>query len=250
MQEHYEFLIGTALGVLGIAVGVLVALWQRRPEVLDYEVVTNTPLLSPHATDAVRKQVTVRSLGVDLTDPRLVTIRVTNTGKRGVASTDYVDPITVSCSSGSVFNVFVSSESRPGLVQDGDLTEGDRKDDVIAIVEPKLLHAADWFEVAMVVDGDPGSITVQADWPDRDRPMRDKTFLPISASPPYFWLALIESSLFAACGLILVSAWKRAEPALPPSVPFLLSMTILTFASLPVYIRVLYSLGQRKPRLQ
>ncbi len=89
-------------GILGILIGVLVAVgqvfWQHQPKTLDYEVRNKLPLLAPQAHKASRGLSAPLNLyyGDELVgSPYLLTIRIRNSGKKAVEKKDYADPITL-----------------------------------------------------------------------------------------------------------------------------------------------------------
>src|SRR5687767_7440604 len=96
LVDHWEFTVGTALGILGIVVGIAVALWQRQPKTLDYEVRNRLPLLSPHAQAASQRLAAPLTLmygNEAIENPYLLTVRIKNTGKRAISADDYAEAI-------------------------------------------------------------------------------------------------------------------------------------------------------------
>jgi hypothetical protein len=49
VTEHWEFVVGTLIGVIGIVVAILTVWWQRSPKTLDYEVRSDIRLVHPQA---------------------------------------------------------------------------------------------------------------------------------------------------------------------------------------------------------
>src|SRR5687767_9755379 len=118
LAEHWDFVVGTALGILGIATGIAIAFWQRQPKTLDYYVRNVLPLHSPHAKAASRglsAPLVMRHGDEYVEDPYLLTVRIINSGKRAIVDDDYVEPITIKCSGKEPFDGFVSSSNPPGV---------------------------------------------------------------------------------------------------------------------------------------
>jgi hypothetical protein len=173
LTDHWDSALGIAVGVLGVAVGILVPIWQRKPKTLDYEVRTKLPLLSPHAKSASPRLSLPLQLhyGDELIkDPFLLALRIENTGKVAIVESDYVAPILVICEDQVPFDGFVSDSCPGGL----DLaTLQDSPDTSLLRLKPKLLNAGDWFELQLLCDGDPGRVVVTARFSDQTRPVRD-----------------------------------------------------------------------------
>jgi hypothetical protein len=47
--EHWEFVVGTLVGLIGIVIAIATILYQRQPKQLDWEVRNDVQLISPHA---------------------------------------------------------------------------------------------------------------------------------------------------------------------------------------------------------
>lgn len=142
--------VGLALGIASIAVSLGIAYGSRRPKRLDYQVTTNTRLLSPTAyeTSGVRGDLfsyREQKLG----EPRLVVVRVLNSGKVPIAPEDFVRPLTISVGDQAVVATKGVSGSEPA-----DLAPTlDSLDEHSVTVEPVLLNAGEWFDIQLLIDG-------------------------------------------------------------------------------------------------
>ena len=165
--DNFGTMVGAVIGLLGVVAALWIAFWQSKPKRLDYEIRNNVPILSSHAS-ALRGRMSVLFEGKHVDEPRLVTVRIKNTGKQAVTVDDYVDMIRVKFEKNPPFDGFIADESIPGICTDV-------FDDLIAKVpamRPPLLNPGDWFDVQLISDGPPGEIEVTSRFKEQSRPMR------------------------------------------------------------------------------
>lgn len=170
-DDRMEFIIGVALAVLGIAVGIAVAWWQHKPKSLDY-IITSKGMLMSEEAQGLKGKLTVTCGDEVINNPWIVTIRIINTGKVAVAKQDYDigDPIRVEFSKTPPTDGHITASSPPDIFK-LDETVGEIGPQG-AVLTPKLLNAGDWFEVQLLSDGDPGDIAVDCRIADQRRAMR------------------------------------------------------------------------------
>lgn len=175
LSDNADWLTGTVVGAIGIAVALLIYFWQRKPKTLDYSVVSNVPLVSHAAGMVGNLEVVYNRQSVK--DPRLLVVRIKNTGKVAIVGEDYVEGPSIHFGSPvEVIDAFQVGGSSPNMVQ------------LIAVghghgpVEPEvgLLNSGEYFDLQMLLDGDPGDVTASARFKDQNRPMQARDVRDIS----------------------------------------------------------------------
>jgi len=201
-SDYWQFAVGTALAAAGILAGVVIAVWQRQPKRLDYEVMNDVALLSRHER-ALRGKLTVEYNGVRMEAPQIVTVRIRNTGKRGVVDDDYVEPIAISYEMNPPAAVNVVDAS---LGVAGDLEPIFKLDAVVSVVAfaPALMNPGEWFDVQMISDGRHGEIFVRTRFADQQRPMHEIRPRPSAGTLREARLLTLTCVLLAT-GIVVVS---------------------------------------------
>lgn len=159
---------GGILGVIGIVVTIYIAHRSRVRKTLDFEVLNNLSFLSPGVPDS--HQLSVHLAEAELKEPRLVTVRVRNTGNKPVVASDYVQPICIQNKSRglilSATSVDEVSEDRAGdLVIDGESARS-------VSVSPELLNVREHFDVQLIIDG-PAEIACSSRFVGQTRDVKD-----------------------------------------------------------------------------
>ena len=168
--DNVEVVVGAVIGLIGVGAAIGIALWQHKPKRLDYRVRTNVPILSQHASE-LGSRIVVAHYGNELKEPRLVTVRIMNTGKQAIVAEDYVQGITIEYEANPPFEAFIARESGPGICTDVWSGTGGMHGDPID-VRPMLMNQGDWFDVQLLSDGPSGDVSVSARFKDQARPMR------------------------------------------------------------------------------
>lgn len=174
---HIE-LISLVIGLAGIP-ALIFSIQDRRQKAktLDWEVTTDEAIVAARPHGATRR-LDVRWDRVPLSRPRLVVIRIKNTGGQAIRHDDYSDrtawPITIS---------IPGSKIRDGTITDGslDVPKGPEQAPLVdplsetgdVVIDPMLLNAKDWFDIQLIVDGDSGKPLVSARFAGQSRPMRN-----------------------------------------------------------------------------
>ncbi|MFI2837549.1 hypothetical protein [Mycolicibacterium sp. PDY-3] len=161
--EQNGWVLDLSIGFVGIAVGALVTvltyLKSRERRILDYRVENRLDII-PSATSK-HTELKVTYNGVVLDQPRIMTMRIMNSGNRAVVREEFVDPIS-----------FVEGEEDPSLVKfvEGVIVEGlppEIVGDVLVEVDgrkvmriaPKLMNPKDYFIVQLTYEGELGWMT-------------------------------------------------------------------------------------------
>jgi hypothetical protein len=176
--EHWEFIFGV-LGVIGVVVSTIAWVQQRQPKQLDYEIRSDIRLMNPRARDLQLRVTNMNGLGFE--DPRIMTLRIRNTGKKAVSEEDFIggQPIIIVSEEPPTPTVEAQLTDRsPGLPDDiAEVTvdldqEMDSPDFGIIRIEPKLLNSGEWFDVQILFENSPGDVSVTARFADQRRPMK------------------------------------------------------------------------------
>ena len=139
------------VSAISLAVGAAISWWiNRRPKTLDVVIKENTLILTAPATTA-GERLGVTWDGEPLRHPRLIRLRLVNTGRQVVRSSDFDE--------GEAFWVTVHGAvikaldvlSRSGGVQCHQLRP--TGDDRVGLL-PKSLEPREWVDVQLVVDGE------------------------------------------------------------------------------------------------
>jgi hypothetical protein len=177
--EHWEFSVGTLIGVLGLIVSVW-AMFLRRPKRLDYEIVSDLQLINARVKYLDQLKVTYG--GNPLEDPRIVVIRIHNTGKSAVTEDDFKggEPISVFYEQNFYTSAELSAASLGTARSDiatierktvSGWIEGKTPPIELSII-PRLLNPGEWIELQLISDGPHGEISVYSRFAEQSRPMR------------------------------------------------------------------------------
>ena len=200
IAKHWEFVVGAVLGAGGLAIGAASWYFQRQPKRLDYEFLSRVTILHERA-DVLRGKLKMDYDGVPIKDPRIVTIRISNTGKRGISQDDFKNgrPITITYETNPPFDGHIVATSR-GLPIDAveeifpPISDPLADDyDPSPQILPRLISAGEWFDVQYLSDGPPGTISVACRFLDQSRSMQARR-----TAGGY----LLQSSLAFASGVI------------------------------------------------
>jgi hypothetical protein len=176
--EHWEFVVGTAIALVGIVIAIATIVYQRQPKQLDWELRNDVRLVSPHAR-RLREKLELRYNDKPMDDPRVLILSVRNTGKKAVSEHDFIggDPISITYEQNPPVDMQLI-EASDGLSID-ELAEsvlvvqGTRSTlDVSLRIIPRLLNPGEWFDVQLLSDRDHGDVSVTARFADQKRPMR------------------------------------------------------------------------------
>lgn len=146
--------------VIGAAVAVVIYLKNRKPKRLQYEIATDQPVLteSRHARWA---DLSVRLGDKELRHPRVVTVRIANTGKVEAKADDFEKLFRVRsqgrdeiAAAAIVFKA--KDEDEPRQLEPEEFSAA-------TVAAPKtLLNPGDWLEYRLLLDGDTGPVRVTA----------------------------------------------------------------------------------------
>ena len=150
--------IGVAGALVTLLTGVFVFVvyrWQKDLRILDYSIVVNQPIISDNL-GGVRSSLRISFAETVLEEPRLVTVRIKNVGRKAIQAEDYTTPITINYEKNPPLMATVVSESSEDIV---DVISGEAAG---FNTRPDLLNRGDWFDIQLLSDGDPGTVTVKS----------------------------------------------------------------------------------------
>jgi hypothetical protein len=169
LVDNWEFIFGVA-GVIGLILALVIHLIERQPKQLDYEIRSDIRLAIPHA-DKFHEKVEITWESIRLKDPRLVVLRIRNTGKRSISRLDFEggQPIRIEYERNQFFDAVIVRTS-PALSPE--LAAESIWDDDKQYFLPSMLHPTEWFELQLLSDMDHGDIRATSRFADQRRPMR------------------------------------------------------------------------------
>lgn len=169
--EYWQFTVGTLVGVVGTAAGMLQARRGRMVKTLDYYVVDDVELLTDDAR-SLRTRLHVEYDGVRVVAPRIVSVRIRNTGTTAIREAEYTRPVRIRYAANPPFEAtVVACSPDSGLEGVRNLHAASGEPDVL--LQPGLMNPGEWFDVQMISDGPHGRISVDARFADQSRPMAD-----------------------------------------------------------------------------
>jgi PASTA domain len=143
--------LGLSLGVISILVAIFIAIKQRRPKRVIYDITANRRIVT--GTDyKVTKGLVVTYGDRRLSDPYLVVVRIANGGKVEIRPEDWEESLSLKTHSEVVDSGVVGTSSKDMSVE---LTRVEAHQVTIGEV---LLNQGEWFDVQMLVDG-PGGVS-------------------------------------------------------------------------------------------
>jgi hypothetical protein len=171
------------IGAIGVVYSIVAYYQQRKPKPkrLDYRILNRIQIVSRHAR-GLPQTLEVRYGGVPLDDPRIVLLRIENTGVQSVKRDDFVgdDAVEVLYERDALIQARVVDTS-PNLSTDnwGELSVEGR-----AIrVAPYLLNAGEYIDIQMLFEHFPGDIRVKARFADQESPMQELDAHPTNEIP-------------------------------------------------------------------
>jgi hypothetical protein len=156
--------VGVAIGVLSILVAAAIAFGQRRPKRLSWDIRIDERIVSSFGLRAPNLRLLWDDQ--DIKEPRLVRVRIQNTGRRVVLSQDVLSPIRICLPDAKVLSVRISAANY-ALFDEEPLGLVHVDADGIVVVDLPSLNAGDRFDVQVIADG--------GDWVDVTGRIADET---------------------------------------------------------------------------
>jgi hypothetical protein len=172
-----ELIIGAVFFILG----AVVQWWLgRRRNTLDWELKIDEALVHP----TVRRYTPGLSVTIDdldLEQPRIVLLRIVNSGKDKVRADDYTRPITIEVPGAGIADAIVTAVSDPDVyelrsIRHDNVSTADPLADIMnrpVSLAPQLLNEGDWIELQLLVAGVEGTPKVSARFAGQTRKMKN-----------------------------------------------------------------------------
>jgi hypothetical protein len=164
--DHWEFVVGA---LIAVALTVVQIWWQRQLKRLDWQPGTNEAIVVA-GNEHLGSLLLVSWDGTDLTRPRLITLRVRNTGRLPVQNSDYTSGITVRIPDAEVVGAFVTKVSHPDVFPLGQLKTGSTPTHEVKL-RPECINRKDWIDLQVIVDGETAHPDVSARFAGQSRQM-------------------------------------------------------------------------------
>jgi hypothetical protein len=142
-------LFSAVVAVLAVAVAFLIHWLQRDTKTFDWQILTDEEIVTAAAAETPSEQVKVFWSNRQLRKPRLLKIRLFNSGKREVRSGDFEDPVRIRVPGSRVMSAQVSAQ-RDGMVPASELAWQEDYCDVSL----GLHNRGDWTDVQLLIDVD------------------------------------------------------------------------------------------------
>jgi hypothetical protein len=157
--EDWQIWIGPAIGVAGLLFAIYAYIQNRKPKRLQYEIPTDQEIVS-QSRYTRWADLSVRFGDRDLKHPRVVVVRVINTGKVEARDTDFDEPLAVSATRGAEIIAGTIALQRQGAEENRELEPASISP--TEIVAPKLvLNEGEGLEFRLLVEGDKESVELQ-----------------------------------------------------------------------------------------
>jgi len=135
--ENPGFVFGTLLALFSIYAGYVFYKRAAKPKTLDFARLVSTSLLSP-VSPRVKEQLVLTWNGEKVEEPKVIEVKIQNTGKQAVVRSDYDVPITITVTNGKVLGTHIRNAIPEEAVSDADV-EIDAEGKLVKIT-PKLLN--------------------------------------------------------------------------------------------------------------
>ena len=146
---------GFVLAVIGILVTIIIAIRQRRPKRVVYDVLVNRRIIARTTYQATGALAVIYG-DRHLKDPHLVVIRVANGGKVEIRPEDWEEPLSLNTSAEIIDSGVVGASSKD---LQPEITSGEGHE---VCLSKDLLNQGEWYDVQMLLDGSGGVSGVSA----------------------------------------------------------------------------------------
>jgi hypothetical protein len=170
VTTHEAEAIGVLIGVVGIILTIFFGAKQVRQEqkVLDWELNTDESIVGTVAAKQVTSELSVRYSGLELERPRIIVMRIINTGWREIIESDLPAPTTLRS------QFLAQRRSLVPVLPPCPIARCTPLDQALVKVElkPRSMKRKSWLKLQLIVDGG-GRPLVSANFTGQSRPMRE-----------------------------------------------------------------------------
>jgi hypothetical protein len=155
----WQLWVGPAVGVAGLLFAIYAYNQNRKPKRLQYEVRVDQEIVS-QSRYTRWADLSVRFGDRDLKRPRVVVVRVTNTGKVEARGDDFDEPLAVSATK-DVEIIAATIALRRRDADESQEVEPSKLDSTEVIAPKAVLNEGEWLEFRLLVEGDKGSVRLR-----------------------------------------------------------------------------------------
>ncbi|BCL82174.1 hypothetical protein ccbrp13_46390 [Ktedonobacteria bacterium brp13] len=158
-----QFIVNIIVAVVVGVTAIIVAIWiykrQKLKKEISYEIVSNAPLVS--INEKMKDRIKILLDGSEMNSPRLIVIKLINTGNDAVKKDDIEDPLSIQIQGATI----ISAEVLNTDPQNFFLKPEDKKDFVQwqgseITLQKKLFNPKDEISISTLIDGEDQSIYV------------------------------------------------------------------------------------------
>jgi hypothetical protein len=191
-------------------VSVIFAWFQRSPKTLDWQLVADQPIVGA-GSEHFGSSLTVEWETTKLEDPRVISLRIFNSGKREVLDSDYQSPISIVVPGTEIVAAYVINAT-VGAYEKGPVpvehNASPRYGDVVEL-KPGCLNPGDYMTVQLIVDGQAGRANVMTRVAGQSRRIRN--VVAHVSLRRHFWPGILALIPFSIAIYLVFSADKMAE---------------------------------------
>ena len=220
--------------VLGSIITAVVLLLQRQTKTLDWELVADQPIVGAMA-EYIGSSLTVEWEGTKLEQPRVINLRIFNSGKREVLGSELQGPIGIVVPNAKIVAAYVTG-STPGAYSKGavpiDRNVSIEYGDVVKL-KPEFLNRDDYLAVQVIVDGQEGRAEVASRFAGQSRDMRNVVGRELNRGGWSMLVCLLAFTAAIATAAVTVTptdAWTQNSITELPRFALLLMLLFLVTA--------------------
>jgi hypothetical protein len=142
-------LVGTMVGLAGLILAVVFALRSRETKTLDWRLLTDVPIVTEAGQRAKDDEIRIVYKGTTLSNPRLVSFQLANTGKREITAEDFDGPVFVTTPFATMRSLQVL-RYREGMRQMPAIKLDSAADQ--CLIMGTLFNRGDWVDFQLLID--------------------------------------------------------------------------------------------------
>lgn len=162
--------LGPLIGLFGLAAGFIYFKLNKTRKTLDWLPVSHIRLLTPRTPEGISDLLEVSYGGELLTEPRVVNVRIKNTGNKEIKGDEFTTFPTFEFKRCRIVEAACVAESSPGVYSPS--LHVFSEDEPSIVTDPELLNSGDWYEMQFVVDGPKEWPTLTARFAGQTKPVR------------------------------------------------------------------------------